>query len=173
MRGGCQEGGPGGFDGAPALVGVNAVRPVGRSALTPRARRRSGAPVRAAGVVCLAGGGSSVVSAGPGSGWSEVPMPGGRSAALDNRVAPECPPGPVRWVSLNRSCAQQNGRWHRDVTPWWIFVFVSSSSPAGGSPVRVGARRPGSRLAARLGNGPGRSPASKALQGGATMRSVA
>jgi hypothetical protein len=46
--------------------------------------------------------------------------------------------------------------------PWCFFVFVSSSSPAGGSPVRVAARRPGSRLAARSGNGPGRSPASKA-----------
>src|SRR5204863_6336556 len=52
-------------------------------------------------------------------------------------------------------------------------LIGSSSSPAGGSPVRVAARRPGSRLAARSGNGPGRSPASKALQGGATMRSVA
>ena len=31
---------------------------------------------------------------------------------------------------------------------WLSFVFVSSSSPAGGSPVRVAARRPGSRLAA-------------------------
>jgi hypothetical protein len=41
----------------------------------------------------------------------------------------------------------------------------SSSSPAGVSPVRVAARRPGSRLAARSGNGPGRSPASKALLG--------
>src|ERR1700744_4649046 len=44
-----------------------------------------------------------------------------------------------------------------------FLVFVSSSSPAGGSPVRVAARRPGSRLAARSGNGPGRSPASEAL----------
>jgi hypothetical protein len=26
------------------------------------------------------------------------------------------------------------------VMPWWIFVFVSSSSPAGVSPVRVAAR---------------------------------
>jgi len=50
---------------------------------------------------------------------------------------------------------------------------ISSSSPAGVSPVRVAARRPGSRLAARSGNGPGRSPASRALQGGATERSVA
>jgi hypothetical protein len=33
------------------------------------------------------------------------------------------------------------------------------------SPVRVAARRPGSRLAARSGDGPGRSPASKALLG--------
>ena len=49
--------------------------------------------------------------------------------------------------------------------PWCFFVFVSSSSPAGGSPVRVAARRPVSRLVARPGNGPGRSPASRALQG--------
>jgi hypothetical protein len=42
--------------------------------------------------------------------------------------------------------------------PWCFFVFVSSSSPAGGSPVRVAARRPGSRLAARPGNGPGGLP---------------
>src|SRR5215471_12066179 len=48
--------------------------------------------------------------------------------------------------------------------PWWFFSFVSSS-PAGVSPVRVAARRPGSRLAARSGNGSGRSPASKALLG--------
>src|SRR3954454_8589519 len=52
-------------------------------------------------------------------------------------------------------------------------LIGSSSSPAGGSPVRVAARRPGSRLAARSGNGPGRSPASKAPLGGATERSVA
>src|SRR3954451_3873044 len=37
-----------------------------------------------------------------------------------------------------------------------LSVVVSSSSLAGGSPVRVAARRPGSRLAARSGNGPGR-----------------
>ena len=42
-------------------------------------------------------------------------------------------------------------------------LIRSSSSPAGESPVRVAARRPGSRLAARPGNGPGGSPASKAL----------
>jgi hypothetical protein len=28
------------------------------------------------------------------------------------------------------------------VMPWWIFVFVSSSSHAGVSPVRVAARSP-------------------------------
>src|SRR4029077_16720400 len=44
---------------------------------------------------------------------------------------------------------------------------ISSSSPAGESPVRVAARRLGSRLAARSGNGSGRSPASKAPLGGA------
>jgi hypothetical protein len=37
--------------------------------------------------------------------------------------------------------------------PWCFFVFVSSSSPAGESPVRVAARRPGSRLAASGRNG--------------------
>ena len=36
-------------------------------------------------------------------------------------------------------------------------LIVSSSSLAGVSPVRVAARRPGSRLAARAGNGPGGS----------------
>src|SRR6266566_9847210 len=54
-----------------------------------------------------------------------------------------------------------------------FFVFISSLPPAGVSPVRVAARRPGSRLAARSGNGPGRSPASKAPLGEATERSVA
>ena len=39
-------------------------------------------------------------------------------------------------------------------------LIGSSSSPAGGSPVRVIAREPGRRLAAWPGNGPGRSPAS-------------
>src|SRR5438067_1268296 len=95
MKGACQGGGPGDFECAPALVGVNVVRPAGRSTLTPRARRRGVAPAGAAGVVLVAGGGGSVLGAGPGSGWSEVPVPGGRPAALDNRVAPECPPGPV------------------------------------------------------------------------------
>ncbi len=42
---------------------------------------------------------------------------------------------------------------------------IGSSSPAGVRPVRVAARRPGSRLAARSGNGSGRSPASKAFWG--------
>jgi len=102
MRGGCQEGGPSDFECAPALVGVNVVRPAGRCTLTPAARRRGVAPVRAAGVAAAAGGGGSVVGAGPGSGWSEVPVSGGRPTALDNRVAPECPPGPVScraWAS--------------------------------------------------------------------------
>src|SRR4029453_5785335 len=42
---------------------------------------------------------------------------------------------------------------------------TSSSSPAGGSPARVAAGGPGRRLAARSGNGPGRSPASTAPWG--------
>src|SRR5215470_6693640 len=95
MAGACQEGGPGDFECAPALVGVNVVRPAGRSTLTPPARRRGVAPAGAAGGVLLSGGGGSVVGAGPGSGWSEVPVTGRRPAALDNRVAPECPPGPA------------------------------------------------------------------------------
>src|SRR5690349_4926934 len=93
MKGACQEGGPGGFDGAPALVGVNVVRP-GRCTLTPRARRRGVAPVRAAGRCASAGGGGRVADTGPGSGWSDVPVTGGRPAALDNRVARSALPGP-------------------------------------------------------------------------------
>ncbi len=54
-----------------------------------------------------------------------------------------------------------------------IAVNISSLPPAGASPVRVVAREPGSRLAARSGNGSGRSPASKAPSGGATARSAA
>ena len=45
------------------------------------------------------------------------------------------------------------------------LTATSSSSPAGVSPVRVATRRPGSRLAALSGNGPGRSPVSKAPLG--------
>jgi hypothetical protein len=52
-------------------------------------------------------------------------------------------------------------------------LLGSSPSPAGASPVRVIVREPGSRLAARPGNGPGRSPAPKATVVGATERSVA
>src|SRR2546421_8267421 len=51
-------------------------------------------------------------------------------------------------------------------------LIGSSSSPAGESPVRVVAREPGSRLAVWPGNGPGRSPASKATVVGATERSA-
>jgi len=64
----CQEGGPDAVECAAALVGVNVVRPVGRSTLTPRARRWEVAAVRAAGVFGAAGGGGSVGCAGPGSG---------------------------------------------------------------------------------------------------------
>ena len=46
-----------------------------------------------------------------------------------------------------------------------VICCSCSSSLAGVSPVRVAVRRPGSRLAARVGNGPGRSPVSKALLG--------
>src|SRR5215472_1569089 len=95
MKGACQVGGPGDFECAPALVGVNVVRPAGRCTLTPPARGRGAAPARAAGAALAAVGGGRVADTGPGSGWSEVPVSGGRPAALDNRVAPECPPGPA------------------------------------------------------------------------------
>src|SRR4051794_15577876 len=85
----CQGCGFPACDGAPALVGVNVVRPVGRSTLTPRARRRLLAGAGDAAVLAGPVGGRSVVAAGPGSGWSEVSMTGDRSTALDTRVAPE------------------------------------------------------------------------------------
>ena len=66
-------------------------------------------------------------------------------------------------TSLDLSYAQQNGSWHRDVMPWWIFVFVSSSSPASGSRVWAAASRPGSWLAVPPGNGRGRRPPSQTL----------
>jgi hypothetical protein len=87
------------FECAPALVGVNVVRPVGRSTLTPPARRRGMAPVPGRAGFLTGGARGSVVGAGPGSGWSEEPMSGVRSAALDFRVAPECPPGPAFGVA--------------------------------------------------------------------------
>jgi hypothetical protein len=70
-------------DGAAVLVGVNVVRPVGRSTLTPPARRRDGRlfPEPRGWVVVLGAG--SVAGAGSGCGLSEVPMSGVRSAALD------------------------------------------------------------------------------------------
>jgi hypothetical protein len=52
--------------GAPALVGVNVVRPVGRCTLTPRACRRFGAAIEATPEVVDAG--RSVAGAGPGRG---------------------------------------------------------------------------------------------------------
>src|ERR1039458_340325 len=92
----CQGGGSGRpFECAPALVGVNVVRPVGRSTLTPPARRRGVAPVPGLAGFLAGGGGGSVEGAGPGNGWSEEPMSGVRSVALDFRVVPECPPGPA------------------------------------------------------------------------------
>src|ERR1022692_4057989 len=88
----CQEGGSGRpFECAPALVGVNVVRPVGRSTLTPLARRRGMAAVPGPAGFLAGTGGGSVEGAGPGSGLSEEPMSGVRSAALDFRVVPECP----------------------------------------------------------------------------------
>ena len=64
----CQEGGPEAVECAAALVDVNVVRPVGRSTLTPRARRRDVAAAGTAGVFGPAVGGGSVGCAGPGSG---------------------------------------------------------------------------------------------------------
>jgi hypothetical protein len=54
--------------GAPALVGVNVVRPVGRCTLTPRARRHFGAAIEATPDVDAAGERRSVAGAGPGCG---------------------------------------------------------------------------------------------------------
>ena len=56
----CQVRGPGAVERAPALVGVNVVRPVGRSTLTPLARRRDVAATGAAGVFRAACAGGSV-----------------------------------------------------------------------------------------------------------------
>ncbi len=92
----CQGGGSGRpFECAPALVGVNVVRPVARSTLTPLARRRGMAPVPGPAGFLAAIGGGSVECAGPGSGLSEEPVSGVRPVALDFRVVPECPPGPA------------------------------------------------------------------------------
>src|SRR5215211_6057328 len=87
---GCDRGA---VDGASALVGVNVVRPVGRSTLTPRARRRGRRAVPGARCFSVAFGTGSVVDAGPGCGLSEAPTSGVRSVTLDCRVVPECPPG--------------------------------------------------------------------------------
>ena len=66
-EGTCQGHGPGAVEGAAALVGVNVVRPAGRSTPSPRARRRVAAAAGAMGCGAERGGGS-VRSAGPGSG---------------------------------------------------------------------------------------------------------
>src|ERR1022692_3617767 len=93
------------FECAPALVGVNVVRPVGRSTLTPPARRRGVAAVPGPAGFLAGTAGGSVKGAGPGSGWSEDPMSGVRAAALDFRVVPECPPGPAFSVTGARVAA--------------------------------------------------------------------
>src|SRR3954452_18931407 len=81
------------------------------------------------------------------------------------------------WLKVTQSAVRLVLQLVRPVIRRWSSsgydLIGSSSSPAGGSPVRVAARRPGSRLAARSGNGPGRSPASKAPWGEAAERSVA
>src|SRR5690348_6865137 len=60
---------------------VLALARCGRCTLTPPARRREVAAVPGRRVAWAAGGGGSVAGAGPGSGWSEVPVPGERPAA--------------------------------------------------------------------------------------------
>ena len=69
---------------------------------------------------------------------------------------------PVSSDMLKQLCVLKTKGWERDDV---TNPETCSSSPAGASPVRVIARKPGSRSAARAGNGPGRSPMSKALQG--------
>jgi hypothetical protein len=64
------------FDGAAALVGVNVVRPVGRSTLTPRARSRDLAALPGPWVFPAVAWLGSVEGAGPGSGLSEEPIRG-------------------------------------------------------------------------------------------------
>src|SRR5450631_4952577 len=90
---------------APTLVGVNVVRPVGRSTLTPPARRRDVAAVLGPEVFRVGAWLGSLAGAGPGCGLSEEPMSGVRSVALDDRVAPECPPGPASCTAMVRSLA--------------------------------------------------------------------
>ena len=69
-------------------------------------------------------------------------------------------------ISLGFSCAQM-----MEVMPFGSDI-ASSSSPAGGSPVRVAARRPGSRLAAS-GETPGVEAQRRKPFGGTTERSAA
>ena len=76
-----------------------------RAPLTPPARRRGMAPVPGPAGFVAGGGGGSVEGAGPGSGLSEEPMSGVRSAALDFRVVPECPPGPACSIAGVRASA--------------------------------------------------------------------
>jgi hypothetical protein len=71
---------------APTLVGVNVVRPVGRSTLTPPARRRRVAAVPGPEVFRVGAWLGNVAGAGPGCGLSEEPMSGVRSVALDDRA---------------------------------------------------------------------------------------
>jgi hypothetical protein len=80
----------------------------------------SGAP-SAASIRCMApapgpaaflvvASGSSVGFAGPGSGLSEEPTTGVRSAALDDVDAPECPPGPASaasWRQTTSDCRRR------------------------------------------------------------------
>jgi len=65
----CRQGRDlGAFEGAPALVAVKVVRPVGRSTLTAPARRRGGCGAEAAWGFAVGWLRGSVVDAGPGSG---------------------------------------------------------------------------------------------------------
>jgi len=74
-------------------------------------------------------------------------------------VVPRGIPIHLLHTSPDHSCAQPVGGEAFGLNR----TMTSSSSPTGGSPVRVAAKRPGSRLAASEGNVRRRSPASKAL----------
>ena len=92
-----------------------------------------------------------------------------RATKRTERLQDLARPAPAAWkrrpqASPDRACAQ-SWRGYRVAE-----TNISSSSPAGVSPVRVATRRLGRSLAVRSGNGAGRSPASKAPLGGAPGR---
>ena len=84
--------------------------------------------------------------------------------------------GPFRSAAVKRAlyirelCVLKTKGWERDDV---TNPETCSSSPAGASPVRVIARKPGSRSAARAGNGPGRARCRKPYRGSDhTVRSM-